>query len=282
MKRNFLSLSLSLSLILAFTTSCTTQQKRSNKNPQPIQGIESSVSQMGNIQRVKITAANSNVRSGCSNNASVLQTSGKDSTLDVVSQVSDWFAVKLPNNQIGFVPKQEAKPVVVENNTPSTTPETSGGAPQATQGNTTSSTAPKTPSAQTNSSTLTAQEQQMLTLINQARAQNNVPPLQIDMQVTNVARIKAQDMIDNNYFSHNSPKYGSPFDMMKSFGISYVEAGENIAGNQTVVNAENALMNSPGHRKNILNPAYTHIGIGIKGGGPYGNMFSQMFVSKPK
>jgi uncharacterized YkwD family protein len=125
-------------------------------------------------------------------------------------------------------------------------------------------------------------EQQMITLVNQARSQNNLPALQVDMQVTNVARVKAQDMIDNNYFSHNSPKYGSPFDMMKSFGVHYVKAGENIAGNQTVQNAHNALMNSPGHRENILSPDYTHIGIGIKQGGQYGNMFSQMFVSKPK
>jgi uncharacterized YkwD family protein len=274
-------LALSIALTLVFTSACTTQRNQNN-NPQPIQGMESSVSRMGDIQRIKITANTSNIRSGCSNTAPVIQNSGKDSTLDVVSQVADWFAVKLPNNQIGFVPKQEAKPVVVENNRPSVTPETAGGAPQPTQGNTTSSTAPKTPTAQTNSSTPTSQEAEMLKLINQARAQNNAPPLQMDMQVSNVARIKAQDMIDNNYFSHNSPKYGSPFDMMKSFGISYVEAGENIAGNQNVQNAHNALMNSPGHRKNILNPDYTHIGLGIKSGGPYGNMFSQMFVSKPK
>jgi uncharacterized YkwD family protein len=279
-KKKFLTLLIASSL--ALSTSCTTQQNKNNKNQQPIQGVESSVNQMGNIQRVKITADNANVRTGCSNSAPALQSAGKDSTLDVVSQVSDWFAVKLPNNQIGFVQSQDAKPVVVENKQPAVTPDTSGGSPQPTQGNTTSSTAPKTPTAQTNSSTLTSQEQQMLNLINQARAQNNAPPLQADMQVTNVARVKAQDMIDNNYFSHNSPKYGNPFDMMKSFGISYVEAGENIAGNQNVQNAHNALMNSPGHRKNILNPAFTHIGLGIKSGGPYGNMFSQMFVSKPK
>jgi uncharacterized protein YkwD len=88
-------------------------------------------------------------------------------------------------------------------------------------------------------------------------------------------------MIDNNYFSHNSPKYGSPFDMMKSFGIKFVHAGENIAGNQTVQAAHNALMNSPGHRQNILSTDYTHIGIGIQKGGSYGNMFTQQFISKP-
>lgn len=278
MGKKFLTFLIASSLVLG--TSCTTQQQQ--KNAQPIQGVESSAYETGNIKTVKLTADNSNVRSGCSTNTPVLSTPAKDSTLDVVSQVQDWFAVKLPNNQIGFVHNQDAKPVVVEGNAAKNAPNTSGGAPQTSQGNATASTAPKTPTAQTNSSTLTAQEQQMLNLINQARAQNSVAPLQADMQVTNVARIKAQDMIDNNYFSHYSPKYGSPFDMLKAFGINYVEAGENIAGNQTVQNAENALMNSPGHRQNILNPAYTHIGIGIKSGGPYGNMFSQMFVSKPK
>lgn len=281
-KRKLLALPMALLMILS--TGCATQnQQSSKKKQQPIQGVESSISRMGDIQRVKITTATSNVRSGCSTSASVLQPAGKNSTLDVVSKVADWYAVKLPNNSIGFVHSGEATPVVVDTKQPTVASQSSAGAPQATsQGNATASNAPKTPAAQTNSSTPTSQEQQMLTLINQARAQNNVPALQIDMQVTNVARIKAQDMIDNNYFSHNSPKYGSPFDMLKAFGVSYVQAGENIAGNQTVQAAENALMNSPGHRANILNPAYTHIGIGFRAGGPYGNMISQMFVSKPK
>ncbi|MCM0650639.1 CAP domain-containing protein [Clostridium swellfunianum] len=293
MKRKIYVFALGLSLI--FTASCTPRQKSfiNNKLPnngqitghsQPIQGIESSVSKIGDIQKVKVIVDKANITSGCGSNTSVLQSAAKNNTLDVVSQVSDWFAVKLPNNQIGFVPKSQAKPIVVENKTPQITTDASGSgaAPSQASGGVTNSTAPKTPSAQTNSSTLTSQEQEMLKLINQARAQNNVSPLQIDMQVTNVARVKAQDMIDNNYFSHNSPKYGSPFDMLKAFGVSYVEAGENIAGNQTIQNAHNALMNSPGHRKNILNPDYTHIGLGIRNGGPYGNMFSQMFVSKPK
>lgn len=277
-----LSLFLAAALSMTCITSCTPQQtQKQQKKEQPIQGVESSITQMGNIQNVKIISDTADIRSGVSNTSAILQTVGRDTTLNVVSQVSDWFAVKLPNNQLGFVPRQQAKPIVVDGNKPAAA-DTSGNAPQATQGGTAGSTTPKTPSAQTNSAAPTSQEQQMLNLVNQARSQNNAPPLQMDMQVTNVARIKAQDMIDNKYFSHYSPKYGSPFDMLKSFGINYVQAAENIAGNQTVQNAFNALMNSPGHRKNILNPDFTHIGIGIKSGGPYGNMFSQMFVSKPK
>ncbi|WP_411682939.1 CAP domain-containing protein [Clostridium thailandense] len=269
-----------------FTVSCAQKQQSPQ---QPIAGVASSYYKAGNVEKVKITTDQANIRTGCSNTNPVVQTSGKGSTFDVVSQVSDWFAVKLPNNQIGFVSSSQCKPIATENKSPQATPDTTGtSSPGATSQGSASvpapgaSTAPKTPASQTNSATLTDTEQQMLKLVNDARTQNGLTPLKVDMQLCNVARIKSQDMIDNNYFSHSSPKYGSPFDMMKSFGISFVQAGENIAGNQTVQNAENALMNSPGHRKNILSPDFTHIGIGIRSGGPYGNMFTQEFVSKPQ
>ncbi|MFA8437301.1 CAP domain-containing protein [Bacillaceae bacterium YX66] len=124
---------------------------------------------------------------------------------------------------------------------------------------------------------LTAEEQQMLNLVNQERQKQGLQPLKANLELTKVARVKAKDMIDNNYFSHQSPTYGSPFDMMKQFGISYRTAGENLAGNQTVEKAHNALMNSDGHRANILNANYTEVGIGIVAGGPYGKMFVQLF-----
>ena len=237
---------------------------------------------MNDITRLKITADNALIRTGCSNNSPVAQTVKKDTKLDVLSKVADWYAVKLPNNDIGFVPQNQSTPVVpdeIKPGTPSnyspTAPGTSPGSAQGTKLN-----PPKTTPA--NSNALTAQEQEMFNLVNQARSQASVPALQVDMELTKMARIKSQDMIDNNYFSHNSPKYGSPFDMMKAFGINYVNGGENIAGNQTVQAAHDALMNSPGHRKNILSTNYTHIGIGIQKGGQYGLMFTQDFISKPK
>ncbi|AST97187.1 CAP domain-containing protein [Shouchella clausii] len=124
---------------------------------------------------------------------------------------------------------------------------------------------------------VTQEEQQMVDLVNQEREKAGLQPLKVDQKLTEVARVKAQDMIDNNYFDHNSPTYGSPFDMMKQFGISYNTAGENLAGNQTVDAAHNALMNSQGHRENILNSNYTEVGIGVVDGGPYGKMFVQLF-----
>lgn len=274
MKNKILVLFMMVTLI--FTTSCSQQRGETGKQKkQALGGVESSSFQAGDIKNIKITANKANIRAGCAANTAVLQSSSKDTKFDVISEVSDWYALKLPNNKIGFVSKQESKPIVVEDKKTNVSPEAAAPAPQG-------STVAKTPAAKTNARTLSANEQTMLKLLNQARAQNNLPALKIDMELTDVARIKAQDMIDNNYFSHNSPKYGNPFDMMKSFGVKYIQAGENIAGNQSVENAQNSLMNSPGHRKNILSPEFTHIGIGIQKGGPYGNMFTQMFISKPQ
>ena len=125
---------------------------------------------------------------------------------------------------------------------------------------------------------MTADEQQMLSLVNQERAKAGLPGLQADLNIVKVARLKAKDMINLNYFDHTSPTYGSPFDMLKQFGIAYGYAGENLAGAPDVQRAHENLMNSPGHRANILNKNYNKVGIGIVDGGSYGKMFVQMFT----
>lgn len=137
---------------------------------------------------------------------------------------------------------------------------------------------PKNEDQQQATQGLTAEEQQMLNLVNTERQKSGLKPLKANLELTKVARVKAKDMIDKGYFDHNSPTYGSPFDMMEQFGISYRTAGENLAGNQTVEKAHTSLMNSDGHRANILNSGYTEVGIGIVDGGPYGKMFVQMFI----
>ncbi len=137
---------------------------------------------------------------------------------------------------------------------------------------------PKVPADQ-NLSDLNAQEREMVEYVNQERTKAGLAPLKVDLDLARVARIKSQDMVDNGYFDHNSPTYGSPFEMMRSFGISYRAAGENIAKNRSVIGAHTALMNSEGHRANILNPNFTHIGIGIvKNGGMV--TVTQMFIAK--
>lgn len=125
---------------------------------------------------------------------------------------------------------------------------------------------------------LTAEELQMLNLVNQERAKMGLSELKIHEGLVKLARLKSKDMIDLGYFAHQSPTYGSPFDMMREAKIPFSYAGENLAGAPAVSRAHTSLMNSPGHRANILNADYTHIGIGIVDGGPYGKMFTQLFI----
>lgn len=127
-------------------------------------------------------------------------------------------------------------------------------------------------------SAVTSFEQEVIRLVNEIRAENGLKALTYDWELARVARYKSQDMKDNQYFAHNSPIYGTPFQMIKNFGISYHSAGENIAkGYATPQAVVNAWMNSSGHRANILNASYTRIGVGYVSGGNY---WTQMFISK--
>ena len=128
------------------------------------------------------------------------------------------------------------------------------------------------------SSSVASFESEVVRLVNAERSKAGLAPLTQDWQLSRVARYKSQDMKDLGYFSHTSPTYGSPFEMMKSFGITYRTAGENIAkGYSTPEAVVKAWMNSPGHRANILNSSYTHLGVGYVAQGSY---WTQMFISK--
>ncbi|MEI4830269.1 CAP domain-containing protein [Bacillus sp. FJAT-53711] len=132
--------------------------------------------------------------------------------------------------------------------------------------------------AEDSKGSLSAFEQKVVDLTNAERAKQGLPALKVDTELSKMARIKSEDMQKNHYFDHTSPTYGSPFDMMKQFGISYRSAGENIAqGQQTPEEVVQAWMNSAGHRANILNSGYTHIGVGYV---ESGNYWTQEFISK--
>ncbi|MBQ7821707.1 MAG: SafA/ExsA family spore coat assembly protein [Clostridia bacterium] len=121
-------------------------------------------------------------------------------------------------------------------------------------------------------------ESEVVRLVNEIRAKNGLKGLTHDWELSRVARYKSQDMKDKGYFSHTSPTYGSPFQMMKSFGITYRSAAENIARGQASPQAVvNAWMNSSGHRANILNASFNRIGVGYVAGGNY---WTQMFIQK--
>ena len=124
-------------------------------------------------------------------------------------------------------------------------------------------------------------ENEVIRLTNQERAKHGLPALKADWELSRVARYKSADMRDKNYFSHTSPTYGSPFDMIKAFGIPYRSAGENIAaGQSSPQQVVQSWMNSEGHRQNILNSSYTHIGVGYAEGGSYRHYWTQMFIRK--
>lgn len=122
----------------------------------------------------------------------------------------------------------------------------------------------KTTSAPGTSDDIKALESEVVRLVNIERTRANRPALVESNELSNVARMKSEDFINNNYFAHNSSTYGTPFDMLRSFGISFTGAAENIAsGQRTAEEAMNSWMNSTEHRANILNPTYNQIGVGV-------------------
>lgn len=128
-------------------------------------------------------------------------------------------------------------------------------------------------------SDFSAYQKEVLDLVNVERSKAGLAPLTLDAKLSNVATIKSQDMINKNYFDHNSPTYGSPFDMMNQFGISFSAAGENIAeGQRTPQEVMNSWMNSPGHRANILSPKFTKLGVGIAKDSNGRLHWTQMFI----
>jgi uncharacterized YkwD family protein len=151
-------------------------------------------------------------------------------------------------------------------------------APAAAPAQQTAKAPAQQPAAAPTNTAVSAYEQKVVELTNQERAKNGLKPLALDTALSKVAREKSRDMQNKGYFSHTSPTYGSPFDMMKKFGITYRSAGENIAmGQPTPEAVVKAWMNSAGHRANILNSGYTHIGVGHIASGNY---WTQMFISK--
>ncbi len=163
-------------------------------------------------------------------------------------------------------PKQEENNNQVEQQ-PSTPPQQEQPAQQEQQGQQTEA-----------QGQLSQFEQEVIDLTNAERSKHGLAPLQADVELSNVARDKSSDMATSNYFDHTSPTHGSPFDMMRAYGISYQTAGENIAkGQRTPQEVVTAWMNSQGHRENILNGNFTHIGVGYV---EQGNHWTQMFIGK--
>lgn len=210
-----------------------------------------------------VTATTLNVRSGPGTGYKVVATVKKNEYIRVFAGVGDWYIVQVEGDYVGAVSKKYVKAIYPNSNN---------------SGNTENNTG-NSSGAQT-SSNMNSDEKEIFNLINQQRTNNGLSALKVDNEVQRLARIKAEDMVTNNYFSHTSPTYGSPFDMLKSFKISYKTAGENIAANSSNSGAVNAWMNSSGHKANILNSSFNYTGIGVVNSSKYGKIFVQMFIGK--
>ncbi len=233
---------------------------------------ESSIYQQGEVENCRITADNASVRSGAGQNFNIVGQLNKNEEISVLDEIKNWYAVKLDNNQVGCIDSSQAKPIVKEGEEP----EPGKPAPRQDQPKDSDETEIEP------ADNLSNMERRMVNLVNDERRKNNLPALKVDSKLTAVARKKAQDMVENDYFSHYSPTYGSPFDMLDRFGIEYLNAGENLAANSSVERAHSSLMGSSGHRQNILSKKFTKVGIGIKKSDKYGYIFVQMFINQPR
>ena len=210
-----------------------------------------------------VTATTLNVRSGPGTGYKVVATVKKNEYIRVFAGVGDWYIVQVEGDYVGAVSKKYVKAIYPNSNNSGNTENNTGNS-----------------SGTQISSNMNSDEKEVFNLINQQRTNNGLSALKVDSEVQRVARIKAEDMVTNNYFSHTSPTYGSPFDMLKSFKISYKTAGENIAANSSNSGAVNAWMNSSGHKANILNSSFNYTGIGVVNSYKYGKIFVQMFIGK--
>ncbi len=251
-----------------------------------VQNVEAATTfQKVNFVDGEVTAYYLNVRQGPSSKYRIVCVLEKGDKVKIFGKIGNWYAIyELKSGCVGAVnskyikvagstqtqaPKQTTQPKPQPKPTPQPQPQ-----PQPQ---------PETPPATETPGTeleVSKEEQELLNLVNKARADAGLEPLKFDMELMKVARLKAKDMVEKNYFSHQSPTYGSPFDMMRQFNIEFRTAGENIAGNRTVEGAFQAWMNSEGHRKNILNGKFNYTGIGIVESKSYGLILVQMFIGK--
>lgn len=197
-----------------------------------------------------------NMRSGAGINFDSISILTKNEYVRIYGKIGEWYIIQNEKNQIGTVnekyitPTDETKAAVTNSEAIEDTPSTN----------------------------LTSQEMELLSLINAERQKNNLPDFQINEKLQNVARLKAEDLVQNNYFSHISPTYGTPFEMLKSNSINYKTASENIAGNSSLSDAVDSWLSSESHRKNILSKDYNYTGIAVVDSIAYGKIIVELFV----
>ena len=198
------------------------------------------------------------MRTGSGINYDSITVLRKNEYVRIFGKIGEWYIIQNEKNQIGtahtdyIVPTENQKAAVTNTE----------------------------PINEYSSVSLTNDESELLTLINDERKKNNLTPLIIDENLQNVARLKAKDLVENNYFSHTSPTYGSPFEMLKNHNITYKIASENIAGNPSLSGALDSWISSESHKNNILNNDYNYTGIAVVDSIAYGKVIVELFIGK--
>lgn len=214
----------------------------------------------------QVTANRLNVRRGPGIKYETVGILSQDAYIRVFAKIGNWYVIQTENNVIGAVSSDYINPCY-----------------DMDLSNLSIETSSEPVQEMTNpivESTLSVEEQEFLDKINNLRIKNNLPELVIDDAVENVARLKAQDLVENNYFSHTSNKYGTPFEMLSTSGINYKTASENIAGNATIDGAINSWMNSDSHKNNILSTEFNYTGVAVAHSNTYGKILVQLFIGK--
>lgn len=244
-----------------------------------------------------VTATQLNIRQGPAETYDVISVLNQGHTVKVFGKLGDWYAIYDPKSgTVGTAHGNYIKSAESgqSGNTSATTPAKDGQQQSSPSQNKntnaqTNATTPKSTASAPANATLplagllaeaSEDEKELLNLINKARADAGLAPLVLSEDLQKTAELKAKDMVEKDYFSHQSPVYGSPFDLMRQYNITFKSAGETIAGNQSVEKAFDAWMGSPEHRANILNANFTATGISIQDGSPYGKIFVQQFIGK--
>lgn len=199
-----------------------------------------------------------NMRNGAGITFNAIDILNKNEYVKIFGKVGNWYIIQNEENLIGTVHENYITPTSEEKASVSNTEIIEP----------------------VSSLNLSTDEEYLLNLINQEREKNNLVKFQIDEDLQNVARLKAKDLVNNNYFSHISPTYGTPFEMLKSYEIKYKTASENIAGNSSLDSALQSWLNSDSHKNNILSNEYNYTGIGVVDSIAYGKIIVQLFIGK--
>lgn len=246
-KKNLIKILGTTSLLLSFV--CTSPSQVNAQSPFNRTNIPA---------QIQVTVPTTNVRSGPSTSFMKVATAYNGQKINCLGKINTWWVVHMANDTVGLIYGPNAKPYYP----PAPAP------------------APTQPAPTASSYTLTADEQQMLDLINARRAKEGLKSLVIDATLQSVANARCEKIVSSGVMSHQLPDLGSPFDTMKSFGVSYNYAGENLAGNSSVSAAETALENDPPHLQNIISPNFNYVGIRIMDSSKYGKVFVQDFIGR--